>query len=115
PLEVTIVFARVFPSGNDTVNMLLHTGPEDEDGYIIMADGPVCVEETPTPPVETPTTPPPPETDLTIVKTDQPDPVAPGGTLSYAITVTNISDVDAENVVMTDSLPAGVTLISATP
>ncbi len=71
---------------------------------------------TPTdPPTNTPTTPPTPETDLTIVKTDQPDPVQPRGTLSYSITVNNISDVDAENVVMTDALPAGVTLISATP
>jgi uncharacterized repeat protein (TIGR01451 family) len=49
------------------------------------------------------------------VKSDQPDPVHSGGTLAYSITVTNISDLDAENVVMTDALPAGVTLISATP
>jgi uncharacterized repeat protein (TIGR01451 family) len=78
----------------------------------------MCDVETSTPPVDgqapTPTT-PPPDSDLAISKTDQPDPVAPGGTLAYSITITNISDVDAQNVVMTDSLPAGVSLISATP
>jgi uncharacterized repeat protein (TIGR01451 family) len=71
--------------------------------------------ETPTPPVETPTAPPPPVTDLTLVKTDKPDPIAPKGALSYSITVNNVSDVAAENVIMTDVLPLGVTLISATP
>jgi uncharacterized repeat protein (TIGR01451 family) len=122
PVDITIVFKHAFPSGTQSVNVWLFQGPDHDDGHSIWVDGPICdVEETPTPtppvetPTPTPTTPPPPETDLTIVKTDQPDPVAPGGTLAYSITVTNISDVDAENVVMTDSLPAGVTLISATP
>jgi hypothetical protein len=31
------------------------------------------------------------------------------------VTVTNVGDIDAEDVIVTDSLPADVTLISATP
>ena len=46
---------------------------------------------------------------------DAPDPAARGGVLTYNVTVNNVSDVAAENVTVTDALPAGVTLISATP
>jgi uncharacterized repeat protein (TIGR01451 family) len=49
------------------------------------------------------------------VKSDSPDPVHVGGNLTYTVTVTNISSVAAQNVVVTDQMPAGVTVISATP
>ncbi len=49
------------------------------------------------------------------MKTDSPDPVDLGGTLTYSVTVTNVSDVDAQNVVVTDTMPAHVTVISGTP
>lgn len=42
---------------------------------------------------------------LAIEKTDSPDPVAPGQKLSYEITVANNGNVDAEDVVVKDSLP----------
>jgi uncharacterized repeat protein (TIGR01451 family) len=38
-----------------------------------------------------------------------------GQNLTYTVTVTNLSDLDAQNVVVSDTLPAHVTLISATP
>ena len=38
-----------------------------------------------------------------------------GGTINYSVTVTNISNVDAQNVIVTDTMPAHVTVISATP
>jgi uncharacterized repeat protein (TIGR01451 family) len=66
-------------------------------------------------PTPTPSPSPSPKTDLTIVKTDSPDPVNLGGILTYSVTVTNVSDVDAQNVVVTDTMPAHVTVISATP
>jgi uncharacterized repeat protein (TIGR01451 family)/LPXTG-motif cell wall-anchored protein len=65
--------------------------------------------------VDTPTPTPTPRTDLALVKSDQPDPVVVGGTLTYTVTVTNISQVTAENAVVTDQMPAAVDLISATP
>jgi uncharacterized repeat protein (TIGR01451 family) len=49
------------------------------------------------------------DADLSITKTDSPDPVAPGGTLTYTITVTNNSTDAAQNVTVTDNLPATVT------
>lgn len=56
-----------------------------------------------------------PKTDLSLVKADSPDPVLVGAMLTYTVTVTNISQVTAENVVVTDQMPAVVTVISATP
>lgn len=52
--------------------------------------------------------------DLAITKTDAPDPVAPGGQLTYTITVENLGLADAPNVVITDTLPTGTTLVSST-
>jgi uncharacterized repeat protein (TIGR01451 family) len=71
--------------------------------------------DTPAPATDTPTPPPTPKTDLTLVKTDSPDPVERGGALTYSITVSNVGSAAAEHVVVTDTLPADVTLISATP
>jgi uncharacterized repeat protein (TIGR01451 family) len=77
------------------------------DATIQWFDLPTCT------PAPTPT--PTPKTDITLVKTDDPDPVERGGVLTYSITVSNISDTDAENVIVTDTLPSDVTLVSATP
>ena len=51
---------------------------------------------------------------LTIVKKAQPETAKPGEEVVYTITVTNTSKLDAKNVTVTDILPAGVTLVSAT-
>ncbi|MBE7556419.1 MAG: DUF11 domain-containing protein [Anaerolineales bacterium] len=47
--------------------------------------------------------------DVTIVKTDDPDPVAAGGVLTYTLIYTNNGAAVAQNVVITDNLPAGAT------
>ena len=52
--------------------------------------------------------------DLSIAKVDDKDPVDPGDTLTYTVTVTNAGPDAATNVVVTDTLPAGVTLVSTT-
>src|SRR5439155_1274383 len=50
----------------------------------------------------------PPEADLSIAQTDDPDPVSAGGSLTYALTVTNAGPGGASGVTVIDTLPAGV-------
>jgi uncharacterized repeat protein (TIGR01451 family) len=52
--------------------------------------------------------------DLSVTKTDSPDPVSAGNTLTYSLSVQN-GGGDATGVTLTDTLPAGVTFVSATP
>src|SRR6185437_7108782 len=53
--------------------------------------------------------------DLSVTKTDAPDPVATGQALTYTVTVTNNSATNAAaDTTLTDALPAGVTFVSAT-
>ena len=56
-----------------------------------------------------------PSTDLSITKTDSPDPVVVGQTLTYKVTAKNNGPSNATGVKVTDNLPAGVTFQSATP
>jgi uncharacterized repeat protein (TIGR01451 family) len=53
--------------------------------------------------------------DLTISKSATPSTVAAGGTLTYTITVNNLSATDAQSVQVTDVLPAGTAFVSCTP
>ena len=55
------------------------------------------------------------QTDLSITQTDFPDPVTVGGNLTYTINVTNNEPNPATGVTVTDSLPVGVTWVSAVP
>jgi uncharacterized repeat protein (TIGR01451 family) len=55
------------------------------------------------------------QADLEISKADSPDPVTVGDNLTYTITVTNNGPDAATNVVVTDTLPSGVTFVSASP
>lgn len=52
--------------------------------------------------------------DLVVAVFDDPDPVLPGDvTLTYEVTVTNVSSADAENVAVAHELDPGLTLISS--
>ncbi len=46
--------------------------------------------------------------DLAVVKTANPSPVSPGGLLTYVLTISNAGPSDADNFVLRDSLPAGL-------
>jgi len=51
---------------------------------------------------------------LTIATTDAPDPVAAGGNITYTITGANTGTGSATGVVVTDTVPANTTFVSAT-
>jgi uncharacterized repeat protein (TIGR01451 family) len=53
-----------------------------------------------------------PDGDLSIAKTDAPDPVAAGDQLTYTLTVANDGPDEVANVRVTDQLPEGVTYVS---
>jgi uncharacterized repeat protein (TIGR01451 family) len=53
-----------------------------------------------------------PTADLSITKTDSPDPVTTGNDLTYTVTVTNNGPDPAQSVTVTDNLPAETTFVS---
>lgn len=52
-------------------------------------------------------------TDLQLTQSDTPDPVNVASPLSYSLTINNAGPEDATGVTVTDTLPAGVTFLSA--
>ena len=56
-----------------------------------------------------------PGADLSVNKSDSPDPVRVKKTLTYTVTVTNNGPDTATGVTLTDTLPSGVKYVSATP
>ena len=52
--------------------------------------------------------------DLSLTKSDSPDPVAPGGQLTYTISVSNAGPDAAGNTVVSDDLPKDLMFGSAT-
>src|SRR3954451_24734646 len=56
-----------------------------------------------------------PTADLSLTKSDSPDPVAAGGSLTYTLTVRNQGPSSSGLVSVSDPLPASVTFTSASP
>lgn len=88
------------------VTSIRNTAAISDDG----TNGPEPTPENNTDDEVTPLTAAP---DIAVQKTDGLTVVAPGTTLTYTITVINLGDQDATGVTLTDTLPAGVTFISA--
>jgi uncharacterized repeat protein (TIGR01451 family) len=51
--------------------------------------------------------------DLSVMKTDSPDPVTAGGNVTYTITVQNLGPQSASNVSLTDAVPPNTNFVSA--
>jgi uncharacterized repeat protein (TIGR01451 family) len=56
-----------------------------------------------------------PEADLAVSKSEAVDPVTVGDDVTYMVNVSNNGPDTAQNVVLTDNLPGGVTFVSVTP
>jgi uncharacterized repeat protein (TIGR01451 family) len=52
--------------------------------------------------------------DLVVLKSDSPDPVSAGANLTYTINFSNAGPSDAQTVTVSDAVPAGTSLVSAT-
>lgn len=53
--------------------------------------------------------------DLSVTKSDAPDPVAAGGNITYTIGVTNPGPSNAASVTLSDTIPPSTTFVSMTP
>lgn len=56
-----------------------------------------------------------PPADVSVTQSDSPDPIPPGGAVTYSISVRNLGTHPASVVTLRDELPAGATLTSAQP
>jgi uncharacterized repeat protein (TIGR01451 family) len=54
------------------------------------------------------------QADLSVTKTESPDPVLAGGNLTYTITISNAGTSDAQSVILTDVIPTNTTFVSLT-
>jgi uncharacterized repeat protein (TIGR01451 family) len=52
--------------------------------------------------------------DVSVTKTDSPDPVIAGNNITYTITVTNSGPSDAQSLSLSDAIPANTTFVSTT-
>jgi uncharacterized repeat protein (TIGR01451 family) len=78
-------------------------------GDIVIAHSNAQVVCAPPPP------PPTPKADLGVTLAAAPNPVTVGQTLTYTLNVANAGPSDATGTVLSDQLPAGVSLVSAQP
>ncbi|QDV25671.1 Large cysteine-rich periplasmic protein omcB precursor [Aureliella helgolandensis] len=109
---ITVDIPSLDVAGTATVTVVTtvaagFTGSTISNSATAQADEAVQVTSTATTDVN-------PSVDLAITKADDVDPVDRGGQVVYTMVVTNNGPSDATNVEVVDTLPAGVTFVSAT-
>jgi uncharacterized repeat protein (TIGR01451 family) len=105
--QATITIATTAASAGTATNNVSVTGTEDDPNSANDSDSEdTTINVAP---------PPSPEADLAVSKVDVVDPVSIGDSVTYTVTVTNNGPDDATGVVTTDTLPAEVSYVSATP
>jgi len=114
--------AIIGSAGGAHVDVVTASGTDD-DGNPVSGSDDATVTITAAPPPPPPPAPPVPPVilaaaapaiDLSITKTDRPDPVFVGASLTYTLTVRNAGPDTATNVLVVDALPAGTTFVSVT-
>jgi len=115
--------AIIGSAGGAHVDVVTASGTDD-DGNPVSGSDDATVTITAAPPQPPPPPAPPvppvilaaaaPAIDLSITKTDRPDPVFVGASLTYTLTVRNAGPDTATNVRVADALPAATTFVSVT-
>jgi uncharacterized repeat protein (TIGR01451 family) len=109
-------------AGSTHTDVVTASGTDDDGNELSGSDNAtVTITAAPPPPPPPPTPAPPiaivvaaPAIDLSITKTDRPDPVFVGKTLTYTLTVRNAGPDTATNVRVADALPGATTFVSVT-
>lgn len=101
-LYLTVRVGDAVPVGTVLYNVAEITTADQETGFYSNLDTYALTVQ-----------PPPPAPALSIAKSDAPDPVQAGDLLTYTIVVQNIGSADATDVIITDTLPANTTFVSA--
>ncbi|MBI1918453.1 MAG: DUF4394 domain-containing protein, partial [Planctomycetes bacterium] len=109
--------ATLAAGASATFTLVVNVNANTPDGSTISNTASVSSSTTDTNPAnnsDTETTAVIAQADLAVTKTDSPDPVVAGTNLTYTITVSNAGPSDAQNVVLSDAVPANTTFVSFT-
>jgi len=118
--DVVCSVATLAVGATTTVTLAVQVSPTLLDGAVITnaaavrSDTPDLVPANNTD-IEPTVVAAPTSADLAITKTDAADPVAVNGSVVYTLTIRNNGPADATGVTVVDTLPAGVTFVSAVP
>jgi uncharacterized repeat protein (TIGR01451 family) len=96
-LTVVVIVSNPVPIGIEQITNLAYNSGTPPPDCTLLPTPAACVI---TPVAERPR--------LSVTKTADTSAIAPGGTINYLITVTNVGTVVATNVVISDPLPAGI-------
>ena len=104
-----------FPAGSAAFSLVIKVGANVASGTVLSNTATATsatADSSPGNNSATSTTTVATSADLSLMKTDTPDPVTAGGNLTYSLKVENAGPSEAANVVVTDTLPSGLVLVS---
>ena len=106
--ELTVYFRAIINTLGATQTQIANQAMVTADGGVsVLSDDPATRDERGDPTITEV-----PQVDLVTTKTDSLDPVPAGSAFSYEVTVTNNGPSTAKDVLVTDTLPTGVTWVS---
>ncbi|MBV9497210.1 MAG: ExeM/NucH family extracellular endonuclease, partial [Acidobacteria bacterium] len=104
-----------FATGNAAFTLVVNVAPSTASGTVLSNTATISSSTTDATPGNnsaTATTTVGASADLSITKTDAPDPVAAGSNITYTLTLTNGGPSNAGSVTLSDSVPANTTFVA---